>query len=327
MEIFDFDDVMLVPRMCTLETRAHADVSAKLGNRTFKIPLMASNMPSVLDENIVIELAQNNYFYVMHRIDVDLVEFSRKMRDLQLFVSISIGVQEQSYKVVDSLVANDLIPDYVTIDVAHGHSLAMQRMISYIKKAFGPKTFIIAGNVATAEGVVDLENWGADAIKVGLGPGYVCSTSIRTGFGTRNWQLAAVRECARVAKKAVIIADGGCRLSGDIVKALYMGADWVMSGYFYAGFIKSPSETEIVDGVPMKVYYGNASARCKKSRSRVEGVSLMVPCEEGTLLEKLKGIEEDLQSAVSFAGGRCILDVRKCEYVIVRHSRGPKESG
>ncbi|ORM39736.1 GMP reductase [Babesia sp. Xinjiang] len=316
MEVFDFDDVMLVPRMCTLESRSQADVSAKLGKRTFRLPLMAANMPAVLDENIAIELAKRDYFYVMHRFNIDIVAFARKMRELDLFVSISIGVQESSYKVIDDLAACNLIPEYVTIDLAHGHTDAMRVVIEYIRKLFGEETFIIAGNVATPEAVRDLENWGADATKVGLGPGYVCSTSIRTGFGTRNWQLAAIRECARVARK-VVIADGGCRSSGDIVKAIHMGADWIMSGYFYTGFVQTPGETQVKDGVKVKSYYGNASAVNKQNTHRVEGISVFVPC-EGSLFDKMREIEEALQSAVSFSGGKHIADVRNCEHVIVR---------
>ncbi|GFE53763.1 GMP reductase [Babesia ovis] len=324
MEVFDFEDVMLVPKMCSLESRSQADVSAKLGNRKFRLPLMAANMPAVLDENIAIELAKRDYFYVMHRFNIDIVAFARRMRELSLFVSISIGVQDVSYKVVDDLAAIGLVPEYVTIDVSHGHSEPVRRMIKYVKDRFGDQCFVIAGNVATPEAVRDLESWGADATKVGIGPGYVCSTSVRTGFGTRNWQLSAVRECARVARK-VIIADGGCRVSGDIVKAIHMGADWVMSGYFYTGFVQTPGETQVKDGVQVKTYYGNASSVNKQNDHRVEGISILVPC-GGSLFEKMLSIEQDLQSAVSFSGGKHILDVRKCDHVIVRRSTGVQPS-
>ncbi|CDR95763.1 GMP reductase, putative [Babesia bigemina] len=319
MEVFDFEDVMLVPRRGVLESRAMADVSAQLGKRRFRIPLMAANMPAIIDENIAIELAKRDYFYVMHRFNIDTVEFARRMRELELFVSVSIGVQPDSYKVVEELKAANLVPEYLTIDVAHGHVEAMRKMIAFVRSNFGSETFIIAGNVATAQGVRDLESWGADATKVGLGPGYVCSTSTRTGFGTRGWQLSAIQECARAARK-VIIADGGCRMSGDIVKAIHMGADWVMSGYFYTGFVQTPGETQVKDGIKVKSYYGNASAVNKQSAHRVEGIEVFVPC-GGSLYEKMVEIEQDLQSAVSFAGGVCINDVRNTEHVIIPRRR------
>ncbi|GIX66069.1 GMP reductase [Babesia caballi] len=318
MEGFDFDDITLVPRKCALESRSMADVTAKLGGRTFRLPLMAANMPAVLDESIAIELAKRDYFYVMHRFKIDIVQFARRMRELELFVSISVGLLPESHKVIDDLRAENLVPEYVTIDVSHGHSDGVRDMIAHVRRAFGRETFIIAGNVATPQAVRDLESWGADATKVGVGPGFVCSTSTRTGFGTRKCQLFAIQECARAARK-VVIADGGCRASGDIVKAIHMGADWVMSGYFYTGFVQTPGETQVKDGVKVKSYYGNASSVNKQTTHRVEGIEVFVPC-DGSLFEKMLEIEQDLQSAVSFSGGTCINDVRNCEHVFVRRS-------
>lgn len=320
MEGYNFDDIMLVPRKCILQSRADADTSCKLGNRTFKIPLMPSNMPAILDEKLAVEFAKRNYFYVMHRYNVDAIEFSRKMRSLGLFVSISIGVKQESLDLVDKLKAENLVPEYITVDIAHGHSEEMHRTLEHIRKVMGNDTFIIAGNVATPEGLQDLENWGADAVKVGIGPGYVCSTSIRTGFGTRKWQLAAIKNCAAAAKKTVI-ADGGCRQNSDIVKCIHGGADWVMSGYFYAGCTESPGKTIVKEDVVLKTYYGNASSENKQSNHRVEGISVHVPC-RGSIFDKLEEIHQDLQSAISYAGGTKMNDVRNCDCVFVRGSDG-----
>lgn len=318
MDSYNFEDVMLLPDKCVLKSRKDADTSSQLGKHTFKIPLMPANMPSIIDENIAIELARDGYFYVMHRFHIDLVEFTRKMKEQHLIASISIGVKEESKEVINKLKAENLVPEYITIDVAHGHSESMREMIEHIRKVFGDETFIIAGNVATPEAVTDLEEWGADATKVGIGPGYVCSTSIRTGFGTRNWQLMAVKNCADVANK-VVIADGGLRSSGDIVKCIHFGADWVMSGYFFAGCVQSPTETEDKDGVTLKTYYGNASSRNMRSNSRIEGFSTKVPL-QGTVAERLQEIQEDLQSAISYAGGTKMHDVRDVEHIFVNRS-------
>ncbi|KAK1934745.1 putative GMP reductase [Babesia divergens] len=318
MEAFDFQDIMLVPKKCVLATRADANVTAKLGKRTFKLPLIPANMPSVMNDKIATELAQKGYFYVMHRFDIDIVAFAGRMHEDGIYISISIGVRDEFYDVINDLKEINIIPDYITIDLAHGHTNAMRDMLAHIRSTLGNDVFVIAGNVATPEAVRDLESWGADATKIGIGPGYVCSTSIRTGFGTRNWQLSAIQACAKAAKK-VVIADGGLRTSGDIVKAIHMGADWVMSGYFVAGCTQAPGETQMNNGVMMKRYYGNASSMNKQSNHRVEGTSVIVPC-QGSIFDKLTEIEQDLQSAVSFAGGTRLTDVRDVEHVFVRRS-------
>jgi GMP reductase len=159
----------------------------------------------------------------MHRFDLDNVAFARRMRDKGLFVSISSGVKpaDRGHR---PLAADGVGADYITIDIAHGHADSVHRMIEHIKAKL-PEAFVIAGNVATPEAVIDLENWGADATKVGVGPGKVCITKLKTGFGTGGWQLSALKWCARVATKP-IIADGGIRHHGDIAKSVRFGARW-----------------------------------------------------------------------------------------------------
>ncbi len=134
------------------------------------------------------------------------------MQDRKLIASISVGVKEPEYRFVEELAEEKLIPDYITIDIAHGHSNAVIDMIKHLKRHL-PDSFVIAGNVGTPEAVRELENAGADATKVGIGPGKVCITKIKTGFGTGGWQLAALRWCAKAATKP-IIADGGIRTMG-----------------------------------------------------------------------------------------------------------------
>ena len=136
-------------------------------------------------------------------------------------------------------------------------------MIQHIKKEL-PDTFVIAGNVGTPEAVRELENAGADATKVGIGPGKVCITKVKTGFGTGGWQLAALRWCAKAARKP-IIADGGIRTHGDIAKSIRFGASMVMIGSLFAGHIESPGKTIEVDGEHFKEYYGSASSIPKRS--------------------------------------------------------------
>ena len=314
MEIFDYDNILLLPRKCRVNSRSECDASVTLGGRSFRIPVVPANMKTVVDETICTWMAQNGYFYVMHRFDLDNVVFVRNMLARGLYASISLGVKQADYDTVDRLLAEGLVPEYVTIDIAHGHADSVQKMIGHLKQKL-PSTFVIAGNVATPEAVIDLETWGADATKVGVGPGKVCITKLKTGFGTGGWQLSALKWCARVATKP-IIADGGIRSHGDIAKSIRFGASMVMIGSLFAGHEESPGQTVEVDGALYKEYYGSASDFNKGEYKHVEGKRILEPI-KGTLASTLVEMEQDVQSSISYAGGKKLMDIRKVNYVIL----------
>ncbi len=314
MEIFDYDNVLLLPRKCRVESRSECDPSVEFGGRSFKLPVVPANMKTVVDEPISAWLAANGYFYVMHRFDIDNVAYARRMRDQGLFVSISSGVKPHDHAAIDRLAAEGLGADYITIDIAHGHAESVRKTIEHIRQRL-PKTFIIAGNVATPEAVIDLENWGADATKVGVGPGKVCITKLKTGFGTGGWQLSALKWCARVATKP-IIADGGIRDHGDIAKSIRFGASMIMIGSLFAGHEESPGQTVEVDGKLYKEYYGSASDFNKGEYRHVEGKRILEPI-KGRLADTLREMREDVQSSISYAGGTKLADIRKVNYVIL----------
>ncbi|WP_395141538.1 GMP reductase [Schlegelella aquatica] len=314
MEIFDYDNILLLPRKCRVQSRSECDTSVEFGPRRFKLPVVPANMKTVLDEPIAEYLASNGYFYVMHRFEIDNLAFARRMRERGLFVSISVGVKQADYELVDRLAAEGIGADYITIDIAHGHAQTVQRMIAHIKQKL-PQSFVIAGNVGTPEAVIDLENWGADATKVGVGPGKVCITRLKTGFGTGGWQLSALKWCARVATKP-IVADGGIREHGDIAKSVRFGATMVMIGSLFAGHEESPGRTVEVDGRLYKEYYGSASDFNKGEYKHVEGKRILEPV-KGKLADTLREMQEDLQSSISYSGGRVLADIRKVNYVIL----------
>ncbi|MDZ5459454.1 GMP reductase [Azohydromonas lata] len=314
MDIFDYDNVLLLPRRCRVESRAECDASVAFGPHRFKLPVVPANMKTVIDERIAAWMAREGYFYVMHRFDLDNVAFARAMREQGLIVSISSGVKEADRAAIDRLAADGVGADYITIDIAHGHADSVQRMIGYIKERL-PQAFVIAGNVGTPEAVIDLENWGADATKVGIGPGKVCITRLKTGFGTGGWQLSALKWCARVATKP-IIADGGIRHHGDIAKSVRFGAAMVMVGSLFAGHEESPGRTVEVDGQLFKEYYGSASDFNKGEYKHVEGKRILEPV-KGKLADTLREMREDVQSSISYAGGRELRDLRKVNYVIL----------
>jgi len=314
MEIFDYDNVLLLPRKCRVESRSECDTSVTLGKHTFRLPVVPANMKTVVDPQICTWLARNGYFYVMHRFDLDNLQFVRDMAAQGLYASISVGVKKADHEAISRMRSEGLSPDFITIDIAHGHADSVHAMISHIKENL-PEAFVIAGNVGTPEAVIDLENWGADATKVGIGPGKVCITKLKTGFGTGGWQLSALKWCARVATKP-IIADGGIREHGDIAKSVRFGASMVMIGSMLAGHEESPGATVEVDGKLYKEYYGSASDFNKGEYKHVEGKRILEPV-KGKLADTLIEMEQDLQSSISYAGGTRLLDVRRVNYVML----------
>lgn len=318
MKIFDYEDIQLIPNKCIVQSRSECDTSIKFGNRSFKMPVVPANMQTIIDEKLAINLAENGYFYVMHRFEEEKrIDFVEMMQNKGLFASISVGIKEDEYKFVDDLVEKGLKPEYITIDVAHGHSEFVIKMIKYIKKNL-PESFVIAGNVGTPEAVRDLERAGADATKVGIGPGKVCTTKLKTGFGTGGWQLAALNWCAKAASKP-LIADGGIRDHGDIAKSIRFGASMVMIGSLFAGHEESPGETIEENGIIYKEYFGSASEYQKGEKKNVEGKKLLIE-HKGKITDTLRAMQQDLQSSISYAGGNTLDCLRKVDYIIVKNS-------
>ncbi len=318
MEVFDYEDIQLVPNKCIIKSRSDADTSIKFGPKTFKIPVVPANMETVMNEPLAIWFAQNGYFYIMHRFQPETRgAFIKKMHSLNLFASISVGIKDDEYKFIDELVAEDNKPEYITIDVAHGHSDWVIKMIHYIKEKL-PDSFLIAGNLGTPEAVREIENAGADATKIGIGPGKACITKLKTGFGTGGWQLAALRLCSKAARKPMI-ADGGIRYNGDIAKSVRFGASMVMIGSLLAGHEESPGNMLTIDGKQYKQYWGSASERQKGAYRNVEGRQMLVPF-RGKISDTLDEMQQDLQSSISYAGGKELKDIRTVDYVIVKNS-------
>ncbi|MEH7226583.1 GMP reductase [Bacillus sp. JJ1566] len=316
--VFDYEDIQLIPAKCIVNSRSECDTTVEFGGHTFKLPVVPANMQTIIDEKIALTLAENGYFYIMHRFNPEKrVDFIKDMHSRGLIASISVGVKTDEYTFIEQLAEENLVPEFITIDIAHGHSNSVIEMIKHIKKHL-PKSFVIAGNVGTPEAVRELENAGADATKVGIGPGKVCITKIKTGFGTGGWQLAALRWCAKAATKPVI-ADGGIRTHGDIAKSVRFGAKMVMIGSLFAGHEESPGETKEVDGKLVKEYFGSASEFQKGEKKNVEGKKIYVE-HKGSLKDTLKEMEQDLQSAISYSGGNKLDSIRHVDYVVVKNS-------
>ena len=311
---FDFENIQLVPRKCVVYSRKECDPSVQLGPRTFAMPIVPANMVTIIDEGLAIEFAKQNYFYIMHRFNIDSFHFVQKMHDHNLYASISLGIKDYDYELVDHFKKAQLIPEYITIDVAHAHSERVIAMVHYLKKHL-PQAFLIVGNIATVEAAVELTVAGADALKVGIGPGRVCTTKLKTGFGTAGWQLSAVHEIAQTVDVPVML-DGGIRYPGDIAKAIHFGAVMCMAGILLSGFKQSPGALVRIEGAYFKEYYGSASFFNKKTKINIEGKKELIPL-KGDLWQFLVELKQDIQSAISYGGGRKLSDLKKVDHLFI----------
>ncbi len=309
----------------------------------------------VADENVSLEKARE--ILAKHRIEkLPLVDSENNLRGLitakdilnisnrpfasldekgQLLVGAAIGVKLGYLDRAKALVKVGV--DVLVVDIAHGHSDLAVNAVREVKKHF-PKVDIIAGNVATAKGVRDLVEAGADGIKIGVGPGSICITRKVTGAGVP--QLTAIIDCAAEARRHGIpaIADGGIRTSGDISKALAAGASSVMIGNLLAGTEESPGQTLIKDGRKVKIIRGMAgygASISKKKRERLEedvfnvvpeGVEALVPY-RGHVLDIIKQLVGGLKSGISYCGGINIEELQKNAKFVRITGAGKKESG
>jgi len=294
--LFTYDNICLRPKYSELESRSKANASVDFLGYKFRLPVVPANMQDVISWEIANELSHDNYFYIMHRFG------DTKRPECVDFTSVSVGVNEEVYYYNT--------PDFITIDVAHGHHIKVNERIKFLKEWF-PKSKIIAGNVATADGYKFLCDLGVDAVKVGIGGGSICSTKYKTGFHIPT--ATSVYECAKVGWDVPIIADGGATHFGDVAKALVLGADMVMSGRWFAECIDSPAM--IRSG--KKIYRGSTSFESRGHNRHIEGHTLEIT-EGCTYAERLDEIEQALQSSISYAGGKDLSAFNNVEWEILR---------
>lgn len=259
---------------------------------------------------------------------------SAKDEQGRLLVGAAVGVTEDVMERVSALVESKV--DVITIDTAHGHSQGVLDTVKKIKTEY-PELQIIAGNVATAEATVALIKAGADAIKVGIGPGSICTTRVVAGVGVP--QITAVEDCAKAADPygVPVIADGGIKYSGDIVKAIGMGASVCMMGSMLAGCEESPGEMELYQGRKYKVYRGMGSIASmeKGSKDRYfqsdskklvpEGVEGRLAF-KGALADTIYQLMGGLRAGMGYGGAATIEDFRKTAQFTLITSAGLKES-
>jgi len=311
MRYLKYSDIDLVPNYSELYSRVDADPRVLFLGTKFMLPIVPANMQSVIDMNLARAMSEDGYFYIMHRFGKDLKQVVTQMNDeLWSVISVSMGVKMDDKKNIVALAKHNQRVDYITIDIAHGHCKRMKIAINCVKKHL-PNTKIIAGNVCTATAVRDLYEWGADAVKVGIGQGSPCTTKYKTGFTMP--MFSCVKLCSNLqggcwedeSHEAIpIIADGDIKHNGDIAKALVAGATMVMAGGMFASCTDSPALASTVNGIAHKAYFGSASAENKGHNNNIEGKLNNLPCNDMTVGEKMLEITQDLQSSISYSGGK-----------------------
>lgn len=305
-----FSDVFLVPKKSEMTSRKDPELSTQLTvKQKIKSPFISSNMDTITEASMILAMNKLGATGILHRfmsVEAQLKEVE-KLSSVDIKIA-SVGVNKESQTRCSELVKAGV--NIITIDIAHGHSTQMIEMLLWIKKEFS-HIEVIAGNVATPQATKDLINCGADAIKVGIGPGSMCTTRIITGCGVP--QLTAIAICAEEAKKhnVPIIADGGIRTSGDVVKAFAAGADSVMLGSVLSGTLETPG---LIKG-GQKLYRGMASRSAQDSwRGGVpeglapEGEMVWVPV-KGNVKNVLSEFMGGLRSGMTYLNAKNIKEI------------------
>lgn len=313
----DFSDTYLIPQFSTVETRSQVDIGVRINeNWRLSVPVISSNMDTITESRMAAAMYQAGAAGAIHRfmsIDDNIRMYTQAKYSVSGSDSfVSVGVNRDSQERTAALYA--VGARYFVIDIAHGHSKMMKDMIEWVKSEYND-VFLMAGNVATTEGAFDLAYWGADAIKVGIGPGAVCLTKNVTGVTVP--QLGAIQACALAERKwnylhrgdfPLLVADGGIREYGDAAKAIAAGADMVMIGGLFAGTDETPGG---LDPHGKKVYRGMASRdamrviRVGDSLPTPEGTSVLVDS-KGPVANIVQDIAGGLRSAFSYSDARNI---------------------
>jgi IMP dehydrogenase len=322
-EALSFDDVLLVPRYSDVCSRSEVDISSDLGAGVkLELPIIASPMDTISESEMAITMAIAGGSAILHRyntITEQIGLFGKALVGLDDYridnIGAAIGVTGDFLERAEALY--DVGIRILCVDVAHGDHQLMKLALETLRKKLDNQVHIMAGNVATLDGFNNLADWGADSIRVGIGGGSICSTRIQTGHGVPTFQ--SILDCSRSDRSATLIADGGLKTSGDIVKALAAGADAVLLGSMLAGTDESPGEVFTNKSKKYKVYRGMASRSAqidwRGSSSSPEGISTTIPY-KGPVSLLLEDIAGGLRSGLSYSGSKCLVDLRtKCEFI------------
>ncbi len=335
-----YDDVLLVPQYSDINSRNDISLVTKITKRiTLQIPLVSANMSDVTGVKMAIALGKLGGLGVLPRFlspEMQANEVS-EVKKAGVTVGAAVGARNGIVERAEALVKAGA--DLLFIDVAHGHMLKNIEATTQLKQMFGDKVDIVSGNSATYEAADALFKAGADCVKVGVGPGSICTTRIETGSGVP--QLTAIIDSARAARehKKYLIADGGVKTAGDVVKGLAAGASAIMAGSIFAGTDEAPGKLVKKDGAIFKIYNASTSLAEKTKHTNVntaetekhyvkqiEGVESIVPY-KGALSDLVEKYLASIRSGFSYSGAKEIELLWKNAKFIRMTAQGLKESG
>ena len=330
-EALTYDDVLLVPQYSDIKSRREVSIKSSLpgphATVILDLPIIASPMDTISEAEMGISMWQEGGLAVIHRYNTIEEECS--------------VVKEVIFGGANGAAAIGATGDYLDratalyeagarilcVDVAHGHHLLMKEALAALRSLFGDRVHVMAGNVATLEGYNDLVDWGADSVRCNIGGGSICSTRVQTGHGIPG--LQTIMDCAASGRRASIIADGGIRSPGDIVKALAAGANFVMLGSLLAGTDETPGDIINTREGKFKSYRGMASKDAQmdwrgKTES-LEGIATTVRC-QGPVGAVLNDLARGIRSGLSYSGARSIRELQEKARFIKQTSSGQLES-
>ena len=323
-EALTFDDVLMLPRFSSI-LPSNTDISLKLTNNIkLKVPFLSSAMDTVTESSMAVAMAQEGGIGVIHR-NLNIQKQSlevKKVKNKNLLVGAAVGTNKEDIERAKALIDNGA--DLIVIDTAHGHSEKVLKILSKLKKIKSKIPFCV-GNIATGEAAKKLYNSGADIIKVGIGPGSICTTRMVAGIGVP--QISAILDVKKTLNKKdiKIISDGGIKFSGDIAKALAAGADAIMMGSIFAGTDESPGKKFKSDGKIFKQYRGMGSIGAMsagsanryfqsnfkdKSKFVPEGVEGRVEY-KGKVSKIIYQLQGGLRSSMGYIGAKSLKEINK----------------
>jgi len=325
---YTFDDVLLVPQHSSLESRSEVDMTSHLDDRiSLALPVISSPMDTVTETAMAVAMHAAGALGVVHRYNT-AGEQSTLIQDAYYAgvdnIAAAIGMTGEYLHRAEELVRAGA--NILCIDVAHGDHVMMRDCLAQLRKNFD--VHLMAGNVATLDAFERLSDWGADSVRVGIGGGSICSTRIVTGHGVPT--LQSVFDISNTSYDTKIIADGGIKTTGDMVKALAAGADFVMVGSMLAGTRQTPGQVFTnVKGESYKAYRGMASAQAQRDwrgkSSTPEGVATTIPF-RGDVLDLIKDIDGGIRSGLSYTGARNLEQLRATSEFVVQSQAGQHES-
>ena len=329
-----YDDVLLVPQYSDIKSRREIHIGNTLATHrdghytcALDLPIIGSPMDTISENEMGIAMWQEGGLAIIHRYNTiqEQLDIIDDVIYANANAAAAIGTSGDYLERARALIGGGV--KILCVDVAHGHHILMKEALTSLRQEFGDQVHIMAGNVATLEGYNDLVDWGADSVRCNIGGGSICSTRIQTGHGVPG--LHTIIECARSDRNAPIIADGGIRNSGDIVKALAAGADFVMLGSMLSGTDETPGDVINTRDGKFKSYRGMASkdaqVEWRGKTASLEGIATTVPC-KGPVEDVLHELARGIRSGLSYSGARSIVELQQKAKFMRQTGSGQTES-